>query len=150
MAFNTRRRAVVIAVQASESSPAQRSASSGGAALRLRAPSRAGGLQTSFAIGKWTGPDDACTTESRWRCHRRGRRRRAARTDRASLFTIGLFSNPLLLWGILFELVFTAAVIYAPPLQHIFGTASLSWTHLAIIAPFPIIVWGVETNSPAG
>ena len=68
----------------------------------------------------------------------------AARTDRASLFTVGLFSNPLLLWGILFEVVFTAAVIYAPPLQHIFGTASLSWTQLAIIAPFPIIVWGVD------
>lgn len=29
----------------------------------------------------------------------------AARTDRASLFTIGLWSNPLLLWGIAFELV---------------------------------------------
>ena len=68
----------------------------------------------------------------------------AARTDRASLFTIGLFTNPLLLWGILFELVFTAAVIYTPPLQHIFGTASLSWTQLAIIAPFPIIVWGAD------
>jgi magnesium-transporting ATPase (P-type) len=68
----------------------------------------------------------------------------AARTDRASLFTIGVFSNPLLLWGILFELVFTAAVIYAPPLQLVFGTAALSWTQLAIVAPFPIIVWGVD------
>jgi len=71
----------------------------------------------------------------------------AARTDRASLFTIGLFTNPLLLWGILFELVFTAAVIYAPPLQHIFGTASLSWTQLAVITPFPIIVWGTDELS---
>jgi magnesium-transporting ATPase (P-type) len=68
----------------------------------------------------------------------------AARTDRASLFTIGLFTNPLLLWGILFELVFTAAVIYAPPMQHIFGTAALSWSQLAIIVPFPIVVWGVD------
>ncbi|MGA5305869.1 cation-translocating P-type ATPase [Nucisporomicrobium flavum] len=68
----------------------------------------------------------------------------AARTDRASLFTIGLFRNPLLLWGILFELIFTAAVIYTPWLQHIFGTAALSATQLAIIAPFPFIVWGVD------
>jgi magnesium-transporting ATPase (P-type) len=68
----------------------------------------------------------------------------AARTDRASLFTIGLLTNPLLLWGILFELVFTAAVIYAPPLQDIFGTASLDWTQLAITVPFPIVVWGVD------
>ena len=38
----------------------------------------------------------------------------AARTDRASLFSVGLWSNPLLLWGIAFELAFTAAVIYVP------------------------------------
>ncbi|GIF45070.1 cation-translocating P-type ATPase [Actinoplanes xinjiangensis] len=68
----------------------------------------------------------------------------AARTDRASLFTVGVFSNRLLLWGILFELVFTAAVIYTPWLQDIFGTAALSATQLAIVAPFPFIVWGVD------
>jgi magnesium-transporting ATPase (P-type) len=68
----------------------------------------------------------------------------AARTDRASLFTVGVLSNRFLLWGIAFELAFTAAVIYAPPLQHIFGTAALSPAQLAIIAPFPIIVWGVD------
>ena len=68
----------------------------------------------------------------------------AARTDHAALFTIGLRSNPLLLWGIAFELAFTAAVIYAPPLQHIFGTAALNVTQLAVIAPFPLIVWGAD------
>jgi magnesium-transporting ATPase (P-type) len=68
----------------------------------------------------------------------------AARTDRASLFTVGLFSNRLLLWGIGFELIFSAAVIYLPVLQHIFGTASLSLTQLAVIAPFPVLVWGVD------
>jgi calcium-translocating P-type ATPase len=68
----------------------------------------------------------------------------AARTDRASLFTIGVFSNPLLLGGIAFELIFTAAVIYVPLLQDIFGTASLSAAQLIVIAPFPILVWGVD------
>ncbi len=68
----------------------------------------------------------------------------AARTDRASLFTIGLFTNKFLLWGIAFELIFTAAVIYAPPLQAVFGTASLSPAQLVIISPFPIVVWGVD------
>ncbi|MFC5006354.1 cation transporting ATPase C-terminal domain-containing protein [Dactylosporangium cerinum] len=68
----------------------------------------------------------------------------AARTDRASLFTIGLFTNRFLLWGIAFELVFTAAVIYTPPLQDIFGTAALSPAQLAIIAPFPVLVWCVD------
>ena len=36
----------------------------------------------------------------------------AARTDRASLFTVGLWSNPILLCGIAFELAFTAVVSY--------------------------------------
>ncbi|MFH8467033.1 cation transporting ATPase C-terminal domain-containing protein [Streptomyces sp. NPDC017991] len=68
----------------------------------------------------------------------------AARTDRASLFTVGVWTNRLLLWGIAFELAFTAAVVYAPPLQHIFGTAALSPAQLAVVAPFPLIVWGVD------
>ncbi|MFJ5612587.1 cation transporting ATPase C-terminal domain-containing protein [Streptomyces sp. NPDC093221] len=38
----------------------------------------------------------------------------AARTDDASLFTIGLRSNPRLPWGIAFEPVFTAAVAIRP------------------------------------
>ena len=41
----------------------------------------------------------------------------AARTEHASLRDIGLFTNPLLLAGIAFELVFTAALVYVPPLQ---------------------------------
>jgi calcium-translocating P-type ATPase len=68
----------------------------------------------------------------------------AARTDRASLWSIGILSNRLLLWGIAFELIFTAAVIYTPFLQDIFGTASLGVDQLAIVAPFPIVVWGAD------
>lgn len=68
----------------------------------------------------------------------------AARTEHASLFTVGVLTNRLLLWGIAFELVFTAAVVYAPPLQHVFGTAALSPAQLAIVAPFPLIVWGAD------
>jgi magnesium-transporting ATPase (P-type) len=68
----------------------------------------------------------------------------AARTDRASLSAIGLLSNPLLLWGIAFELVFTAAVIYLPVLQDVFGTAALTAGQLLVIAPFPFLVWGAD------
>jgi calcium-translocating P-type ATPase len=68
----------------------------------------------------------------------------AARTERASLFAIGLWSNPLLLGGIAFELVFTLAVIYTPWLQDVFGTTSLRWTQLLVLLPFPVIVWGVD------
>jgi magnesium-transporting ATPase (P-type) len=68
----------------------------------------------------------------------------ASRTERASLRFVGLFTNPLLLWGILFEIVFAAAVIYLPPLQPIFHTAPLGPVELAMLAPFPMVVWGVD------
>ena len=57
---------------------------------------------------------------------------------------IGIFSNKLLLWGILFELIFAAAVIYLPPLQAIFGTNALGLRELAILALFPPLVWGTD------
>jgi calcium-translocating P-type ATPase len=68
----------------------------------------------------------------------------AARTNRASLREVGVFSNRLLLWGVLFELAFAAAVIYLPPLQAIFGTNALGWRELAILAVFPFLVWGSD------
>ena len=68
----------------------------------------------------------------------------AARTSRASLREIGVFSNRLLLWGILFELVFAAAVIYLPPLQAVFGTNALDVGGLAILVHFPPFVWGTD------
>jgi calcium-translocating P-type ATPase len=68
----------------------------------------------------------------------------AARTSRASLRQIGLFSNPMLLWGIAFELVFAAALIWLPPLQELFGTAALGGPELAILVTFPFLVWGSD------
>jgi calcium-translocating P-type ATPase len=68
----------------------------------------------------------------------------ASRTNRASLRTIGVFSNPMLLWGIAFELVFAAALIYVAPLQGVFHTAALGVPELAILACFPVIVWGSD------
>ena len=68
----------------------------------------------------------------------------AARTERVSLRTVGFFSNPLLLWGILSEIVFAAALIYAPPIQSVFGTAALGPGEIGILAVFPLIVWGAD------
>jgi calcium-translocating P-type ATPase len=68
----------------------------------------------------------------------------AARTERASLRQVGVFSNPLLLWGIAFELAFAAALIYLPPLQALFSTRPLSLADLALLVAFPVIVWGVD------
>ena len=68
----------------------------------------------------------------------------AARTERVSLRTVGVFSNRMLLWGILSEILFVAAIVYEPHLQDIFATRSLSATEIAVLACFPIIVWGSD------
>ena len=68
----------------------------------------------------------------------------AARTERASLRSIGVFSNRLLLWGIAFELALSALIIYAPPLQSVLGTAALAPHMLLFTLPFPFIVWGAD------
>ena len=68
----------------------------------------------------------------------------AARTDRASLRSIGVFSNRLLLWGIAFELGFAALIIYLPVFQHLLGTAPPPTVALLMATTFPFIVWGAD------
>ncbi|HSC51103.1 MAG TPA: cation-transporting P-type ATPase [Gaiellaceae bacterium] len=68
----------------------------------------------------------------------------AARTQRASLRQVGFFTNRLLLLGIASELLFAAAIVYVPALQGVFGTAPLHGLELAILAPFPFVVWGAD------
>lgn len=68
----------------------------------------------------------------------------AARTERASLFSIGVFSNRLLLWGIAFELVFSFAIVTIPVVAPALGMALPPWRHLAVLPLFPIIVWGID------
>ena len=68
----------------------------------------------------------------------------AARTDYASVRAIGITSNRFLLAGMAFEIVFAAAVIYVPGLQAIFSTASLPPEFVAVVVPFPFIVWGAD------
>lgn len=57
----------------------------------------------------------------------------ASRTQYASLRSIGLTTNRLLLWGILFEIAFAAAVVVLPPLQSVFGTAIPPARHLLVL-----------------
>jgi calcium-translocating P-type ATPase len=68
----------------------------------------------------------------------------AVRTERAALWQVGIWSNPLLLWGIGFELAFTAALIYLPPLQTLLGTRPLGLAELTLLVCFPVVVWGVD------
>ena len=68
----------------------------------------------------------------------------AARTERASLRSVGFATNPYLLGGIAAELVFLAALLYIPACQSLFGTAALGWEEIAFLLPFPFIVWGSD------
>ena len=68
----------------------------------------------------------------------------AARTEHASLRSVGVFTNRMLLWGIASELAFLAALVYVPFLQDVFGTAALGPAELALLATFPFIVWGAD------
>ena len=68
----------------------------------------------------------------------------AARTDHASLRSVGVFANKLLLIGIGVALGFAALLVYLPAAHTAFGTASLGPAELATVAPFPLIVWGAD------
>jgi magnesium-transporting ATPase (P-type) len=68
----------------------------------------------------------------------------AARTSRVALRSIGLFSNRRLLQAFLVSLAFAVAIVYVPGLHGVFGSESLPATDLLLIAPCPLIVWGVD------
>jgi calcium-translocating P-type ATPase len=68
----------------------------------------------------------------------------AARTERASLRSVGVLSNRLLLIGIAFELALAALLIYVPVFQDLLGTAALPARDLALLIPFPFVVWGAD------
>jgi magnesium-transporting ATPase (P-type) len=68
----------------------------------------------------------------------------AARTDRASLRSVGIFSNRLLLAGVVFELAFAAALVYLPGVDTVFGTTAPPALVFALLIPCPFLVWGVD------
>ena len=68
----------------------------------------------------------------------------AVRTRRASLRSIGVFSNRYLLGAIVGELLLAAVFVYAPPLQSLLGTAGLPAHDLVLLLPYPFIVWGAD------
>jgi magnesium-transporting ATPase (P-type) len=68
----------------------------------------------------------------------------AVRSNRASLRQIGVLSNPHLVRGAAFALAFAVLIVYAPPLQSIFGTSTLSLRDVLVLACFPVIVWGSD------
>jgi Ca2+-transporting ATPase len=57
----------------------------------------------------------------------------AVRSERDSLFTIGLRSNPLLLAAVAATVAVQLALVYVPPLQRLFDTEALSLPQLAVV-----------------
>lgn len=64
------------------------------------------------------------------------------RTDSQSLFSVGLFSNKRVLFGIAFEIILIACLMYIPVLQHAFNTAGIQLTDwlFLICIPIPLIL----------
>jgi magnesium-transporting ATPase (P-type) len=68
----------------------------------------------------------------------------AVRTRRASLRSVGVFSNRYLLLAIAGELAIAAAFVLAPPFQALLGTALPPVRDLLLLIPFPFIVCGAD------
>jgi calcium-translocating P-type ATPase len=68
----------------------------------------------------------------------------AVRTQRESLWSVGVLSNRYLLLGIAGELAVAAVCVYAPPMQSLLGTAAPPTRDLLLLLPFPLIVWGAD------
>ena len=68
----------------------------------------------------------------------------ACRSEKYSVFKIGFFSNKLIFWGIAFELVFVAILVYVPFFQRIFQTIGLDWQDWAMLTVFMVIVFLLE------
>ena len=64
------------------------------------------------------------------------------RTESQSVFSIGLFSNKRVLFGIVFEVLLLSVIIYTPFLQEVFNTAPIGlkdWAFLMLV-PIPIVL----------
>ncbi|NJQ00166.1 cation-translocating P-type ATPase [Streptomyces zingiberis] len=68
----------------------------------------------------------------------------AVRTQRASLRSVGVFSNRYLLAAIGGAIVLAALFVYAPPFQALLGTAAPPASALALLPAYPLIVWGAD------
>ncbi|HWP22424.1 MAG TPA: cation-transporting P-type ATPase [Candidatus Cryosericum sp.] len=64
------------------------------------------------------------------------------RTERESVFKVGIFKNKRVLFGIVVEILLICALSYVPFLQSIFNTAPLGWTDwiFLVVLPFPILL----------
>jgi sodium/potassium-transporting ATPase subunit alpha len=68
----------------------------------------------------------------------------ACRSNRESVFSVGLFSNKLLFIGIAFELILQFLIVYHPLGQEVFSTRPLPYRTWLILIPFAVLLFGAE------
>lgn len=68
----------------------------------------------------------------------------AVRTDRESVFRVGLLSNPRLIVAGCIGIALMAAISYAPPLQAVFHTAALSAADWAVLTALGVLLLAAE------
>jgi magnesium-transporting ATPase (P-type) len=69
------------------------------------------------------------------------------RTDRRSVFSVGLLSNRFLVVGIAFELALAVALVYVPGLNAAFHQAPIPWWWwLALIVWAPVVFFAEEAR----
>jgi Ca2+-transporting ATPase len=67
------------------------------------------------------------------------------RSEQDSFFSIGLFTNPIMLWAVIITFILQLAVIYVPQLQSFFQTTALSMPALGISLGISTTgFWGIE------
>lgn len=66
------------------------------------------------------------------------------RTDRASIFKIGFFTNRLVLLGIAVELALLLLMVYTPFLQEVFNTAPIGWLEWGFVFAWTPVIFLAE------
>jgi magnesium-transporting ATPase (P-type) len=73
----------------------------------------------------------------------------ACRTERSSVFTVGFWSNRLLLAGFAAELAIIAAMIYVPPLRRLFEEGPLPLKYWLFLMLYPPVMFLAEEGRKA-
>ena len=68
----------------------------------------------------------------------------ACRTERASIFRVGVFRNPLVFVGIVAEVAMLLVLMLVPPLQHVFGLLPLGLDEWGVLLLLPPAMLGLE------
>lgn len=71
------------------------------------------------------------------------------RTEKQSIFKVGMFSNKQVNIGIVFEIVLIIAFVYLPPFQSVFHTGPLDWSDWLLLCIWPPIILFVEEGRKA-